>query len=284
MGHYTTIARFARMSARSRGQARPAYQGGRLERAAAGPRPADDAAYRCPECGDGSVVPADCVRCEVPMYRREGAIELPRRAGASTRPRRAKKGLLIGAAALSAIVLGAVGAALILGTSPVPSHFGTNLDPTAAPAYAGYAVFMTTVFGAIFLGVYAAGEDLGGGFLASLRARLGLRSRRRRMARVAQAPMRALPDMTEGPVRVRGRVRVRGDDGTFEVFDGAARVRVRVGPELSVFDEEGERRVLEDGAEVELVGVGHRPLGAGDAYREARGAFVFEEAEVFVAK
>jgi len=41
--------------------------------------------------------------------------------------------------------------------------------------------------------------------------------------------------------------------------------------------------VLEDGAEVDVVGVGRRPLGAGQAYRETRGAFVFEAADVFVA-
>lgn len=232
--------------------------------------PDDDAPYRCPACGDGSVVASECTRCELPMYRRSDVLELPtphRTVPTKGAAGRALVGLT-GAVTLGLLFVGFVLALLREETSWM----------------SGYAFALTVVFGIIFSAVVASGQDLGAVALVKLRDRIRAGIRARRSARVREAELSALPNRTEEPVRVRGRVVLdRESEGpSLHVTDGDARVRVEVGPELKVYDRDGETHVLADGAEVELVGVGDRPLGSGDAYRDARGDFVFRRSRIRV--
>ncbi|HJL16123.1 MAG TPA: hypothetical protein RMH99_10715 [Sandaracinaceae bacterium LLY-WYZ-13_1] len=285
MGHYTTIARFAKMSARNARQGRSRFAGGRME-ASAHPdeAPRVEAPYRCPECGEGAAAAGECARCDVPVYRCDAAIELPAREVPSRRG--------AGWAWVRGVAVFVTLALFVVATAAVLTHdttYAEDLWPTVIPGvenYAAYALALTVLFGTLFAGVLGSGTDLGGSLWGVLRRRMAARARRARSRRVPAVEMGKLPARATAPVRVRGRVRVETDEAGrhLVVADGATRCRIRVGDGIDAFDGEGRLRVIEDGAEVEVVGVGERALGAGAAYREARGDFEFTRAELFVRR
>lgn len=259
MGTYTTLAKFAGSSARS-------SRGRYVLRVDAGDGEAlEPFPFACPECEEGAVVATDCPRCGVEMRSNASTIRMPRRSDATDRTQRSLTGpaLALGVASL-------VPAVLWIATSAMDWASGEV-------GYGGVqgSLLWSAVLVALTLG---AGALIGlGQAWPGISRRLASRGRLRSMrARADALPVAAptrLGDVGD-PVRIVGRVVV--EDGVLRVTDGACRVRVPVDSRVRVFASDGERHVLSESEEVEVVGVGRRVLGAGDGYRDVEGEFVFD--------
>lgn len=207
----------------------------------------------------------DCDRCGAAMRATANTIRMPRRSDAIDRTERSLAG--------PALALGGafcVPALLWLATLVLEWRDG-GITRAAMENYALWSLALVAL-------------AVGGGALIGLAqrwpriARRLARGRRlREMRDRAEAlSIRASVELrdSEDPVRVIGRVVVA--NGALHVSDSSGAVRVPVDSRVRVFASDGERHVLTDGEDVEVVGIGRRALGAGDGYRDVEGEFVFD--------
>ncbi|MBX3273217.1 MAG: hypothetical protein KF729_23330 [Sandaracinaceae bacterium] len=211
--------------------------------------------FVCPVCDDGSAVPTSCLRCEVPMRELAKSVRLPRASDATDQTTRS-----LGAAALG---------------------LGVLLCTPAIGVYAVAAMNGHRIDWALGLGALALLAALTPLILANRWPGWRQRWRERRHRRAAEARAAEVPAVSPADAPERALVRVRGHlrvaDGAVHVEDDRGCVRVPVGPLVRVVADDGERFVLSDGEEVEVVGFSVRALGAGEAYRDTRGPLAFDE-------
>lgn len=226
MGNYTQLAVLGRTMAAKR--RRPI-------RAAVDEAPAPEGpSFTCPKCGDVSVAPSWCDRCQLEMADPGRSLAVRGEDGSVTLQRWG------GAAAMA---LGLVICATVLLVWPVPPHGGRALEPLVMAGVAG----LSSAFLGLFLVAY-----------------LGPRLEAWRRAARERRAFAAAPDATQVAAgRVRGRLHIEGkgearrvwletESGPVELDPGRLRARVDLR--------------LDEGDEVEAIGA-LEPSLRRDGYR-----------------
>lgn len=262
MGTYTTLAVLAK-APRYRRHA----QGGDVSPLDDDRQAADAYTHVCPQCGDGATFEADCPRCDVPMRSAQRSAAFPKRANE------------VADGTIRSIEAAAFGLCVVFGAPAFLLFATASIDRALAPVQFPYWDMAITASALIAsLAIVVTAIVAGTNRIPAIRERLRwgrvLRAARARLRSLTATDPRSVPACAQTPVRVRGGVRV--EDGVVHVADGEGRVRVPVDARVRVIDGDRETYHLEDGQDVEVVGVGARPLGTGEAYRDTRGEFVFD--------
>ena len=267
MGHYTTLARFANMTPRASRGARSSHGAQRrADGETADSTTTHEYTHVCPECGDGATVSATCPRCDVKMRCSATSAAFPTLATEVYDQTRRSSGAA------------AFGLGVVFGAPALAFFIGSIMDRAWGVVYAAHSSVVVASVAVASLALLALAPLVLADRLPNLRRKLLWN----RILRDAEARLRAIPStalantppQADEPIRVRGVVRIL--EGEVHVTDGHARVRVPVDPCVRVIDGSEEAHYLEDGQEVEVVGVGAREIGGGEAYRESLGEFIFD--------
>ena len=261
MGTYTGIAKLAAVVGPRR-RAKP------LVRAEGFDEEGTRAEHVCPTCGDTSIVPTECDRCQAPMRSRGEVVRVRRRAYVS--PLSVATFVTNLGFAIAAIL----GEGALL--SQLDAHININLHSQRLMcAHNAWVSLGALALAGVMFGLYLRFAKHAAKWLARALTR-------------GVAPLRRageLPDEVSNDVRVRGTVHIeRGDDGKQKVFviDGESRVRLPSAQALRVRAIDNDRDALGEGEEVEVRGVGRRERGEGSTYRDGGSGFVFSRARVMI--
>lgn len=231
---YTELSRLKRFATTAK------RRGLRVDAAHTSERSAEEAPpFLCPVCEDGSIVQEICPRCEVEMRPTVGTLIL-REASTRARPMTGRSAMMFGLGLVG--VVGAPASLVVQGWARGGESFDSAFLMLAAAAL--------VIVPASLLALVEPWSRV----TAMWRARASHRQAAARAKRAASF------DGSTGEDRsFRARVQLDGCNVTFVGSD--ERVRLRMGSGVRVLGDDGERNVIGDGEDVEVVGAVQRHDG-----------------------